>query len=85
MKLISLPWGCHIYLIFFFVILDSLCWYQCIWVPGPLFQTLQVHFAEKVLPQAAQFRFLGVSAGNVLGLMGAAILACMGMRQIFEL
>jgi len=41
--------------------------------------------AEIVLYLSAQFGFLSVSAGNVFGQVGPAIMVCFGEKQLFEL
>ena len=45
---------------------------------------IRLALEETDLPQSTQFRFLGMSAGSVLGQMEPAIMVCFSERQLFE-
>lgn len=70
--------------LWYFVILDSLNWFLCIWVITPLCQTVYLLWQRQTFTPLVSLWFLGMSAGNVLR-QGPAILVYFGVKQLFEL
>lgn len=67
------------------MILDSLDWYLQIWVIEFLFRLYKFAMLETVLHQSTQFGCLCVSADNIFGQVGLAIMIRFGVKQLFNL
>lgn len=60
------------------MILYSLCWYQCISVTGPLFQSCRFVSSGKGLHQSAQVGIQEKRAGSIHGQVGQVIRVSVG-------